>query len=88
MVNAGLFDGDILIVDRAEQASHGRIVVAVIDGEMTLKHLYSQGGRVELHAENPAYKLIVFNEGRELTIWGGADDRYRLSWRGEAQIVA
>ena len=36
MVNAGLFDGDILVVDRAEQASHGHIVVAVIDGEMTV----------------------------------------------------
>ena len=70
MVNAGLFDGDILVVDRAEQASHGRIVVAVIDGEMTVKRLYSQGGRVELHAENRAYKPIVFGEGRELVIWG------------------
>jgi DNA polymerase V len=70
MVNAGLFDGDILVVDRAEQASHGRIVVAVIDGEMTVKRLYSQGSRVELHAENPAYKPIVFDEGREFVVWG------------------
>jgi len=70
MVNAGLFDGDILVVDRAEQVSHGRIVVAVIDGEMTVKRLYSQSGRVELRAENPAYKPIVFDEGRELVIWG------------------
>ena len=70
MVNAGLFDGDILVVDRAEQASHGRIVVAVIDGEMTVKRLYSQSGRVELRAENPAYKPIIFDEGGELTIWG------------------
>ena len=70
MVNAGLFDGDILVVDRAEQASHGRIVVAVIDGEMTVKRLYSQSGRVELRAENPAYRPIIFDEGRELTIWG------------------
>ena len=70
MVNAGLFDGDILVVDRAEQAIHGRIVVAVIDGEMTVKRLYAQGGRVELRAENPAYEPIVFGEGRELAIWG------------------
>ena len=70
MVNAGLFDGDILVVDRAEQASHGRIVVAVIDGDMTVKRLYSQSGRVELRAENPAYKPIVVNESRELVIWG------------------
>jgi DNA polymerase V len=70
MVNAGLFDGDILVVDRAEPASHGRIVVAVIDGDMTVKRLYSQGARVELRPENPAYTPIVFDEGRELVIWG------------------
>ena len=70
MVNAGLFDGDILVVDRAEQASHGRIVVAVIEGDMTVKRLYSQSGRVELRAENPAYKPIVVDESRELVIWG------------------
>ena len=70
MVNAGLFDGDILVVDRAERGSHGRIVVAVIDGELTVKRLYSQGGHVELRPENHAYKPIVFDEGRELTIWG------------------
>jgi DNA polymerase V len=58
-----------LVVDRVEPASHGRIVVAVIDGEMTVKRLYSQG-RVELRPENPAYKPIVFDEGRELVIWG------------------
>ena len=70
MVNAGLFDGDILVVDRAVTASHGHIVVAVIDGEMTVQRLYSQGGQVELRPENPAYKPIVFDGGRELTIWG------------------
>ena len=70
MVNAGLFDGDILVVDRAVTASHGHIVVAVIEGDMTVKRLHSQSGRVELRPENPAYKPIVFGEGRELVIWG------------------
>ncbi len=70
MVNAGLFDGDILVVDRAVTASHGHIVVAVIDGDMTVKRLYSQSGQVELRPENAAYKPIVFGEGRELVIWG------------------
>jgi len=70
MVNAGLFDGDILVVDRAVTASHGHIVVAVIEGEMTVKRLYSQGGCVELRPENPAYTPIVFGEGCELVIWG------------------
>jgi DNA polymerase V len=70
MVNAGLFDGDILVVDRAVTASHGHIVVAVINGDMTVKRLHSQSGCVELRPENPAYKPIVFGEGCELVIWG------------------
>jgi DNA polymerase V len=70
MMNAGLFDGDILVVDRAVTAGHGHIVVAVIDGDMTVKRLYSQSGQVELRPENSAYKPIVFGEGRELVIWG------------------
>ncbi|MGA7324322.1 MAG: translesion error-prone DNA polymerase V autoproteolytic subunit [Rhodomicrobium sp.] len=70
MVRAGLFDGDILIVDRAVKASHRHIVVAVIDGEMTVKRLFARGGQVELRPENPAYKPIVIGEGRELVIWG------------------
>ena len=44
--------------------------MAVIDGDMTVKRLYSQSGRVELRAENPAYKPIVVNESRELVVWG------------------
>ncbi len=70
MIKAGLLDGDILVVDRAVKARHRQIVVAVVDGEMTVKRLYSHGGRVELHPENPAYKPILIGEDRELTIWG------------------
>jgi DNA polymerase V len=70
MIKAGLFDGDILVVDRAVKAQHKHIVVAVIDGEMTVKRLYSRGGRVELHPENPAYPPILIGEGRDLIIWG------------------
>ncbi len=70
MIKAGLFDGDILVVDRAVKARDRHIVVAVIDGEMTVKRLYSRAGRVELHSENPAYKPIIIAEGRELLIWG------------------
>ncbi len=70
MIKAGLFDGDILVVDRAVKARHRHIVVAVVDGEMTVERLHSRGGRVELHPENPAYEPILIGEGRELTIWG------------------
>ncbi len=70
MNKAGLFDGDILVVDRAVSARHGHIVVAVVDGEMTVKRLWSRGGLVELRPENPAFNAIKIVEGRELTVWG------------------
>jgi DNA polymerase V len=70
MIKAGLFDGDILVVDRAVKARHRHIVVAVVDGEMTVKRLFSRAGRVELHSENPDYPPIIIAEGRELLVWG------------------
>lgn len=70
MIRAGLFDGDILIVDRAVKACHRHIVVAVVDGEMTVKRLFLRDGTIELRPENPAFPPILFMEGRELVIWG------------------
>ncbi len=70
MIKAGLFDGDILIVDRAVSARHRHIVVAVVDGELTVKRLWTSGGVIELRPENPAYQPIKIAEGRELSVWG------------------
>lgn len=70
MVNAGIHDGDIIVVDRSVEATDGSVVVAVIDGELTIKRLVFSNGAAELHAENPKYDPIRFKEGQELTIWG------------------
>lgn len=70
MVNAGIHHGDIIVVDRSVQPVHRAIVVAVVDGELTVKRLISHGGVTELHAENPKYAPICLQEGQELTIWG------------------
>jgi DNA polymerase V len=70
MINAGIHHGDIIVVDRSVQPSHRSIVVAVVDGELTVKRLISGNGIVELHAENPKYAPICLQEGQELTIWG------------------
>lgn len=51
MIEAGILNGDYLIVDRAVEARHGVIVVAVLEGEMTVKRLYRQKGVIELHPE-------------------------------------
>lgn len=70
MVNAGIFEGDKVIVDRSINAKNNDIVVAVVNGEYTIKRLYKTVSKVELRPENPAYQPIVFKEGSELEIWG------------------
>ena len=70
MIVAGIHDGDKVVVDRALKAKHNDIVVAVVDGEYTIKRLYKYRGRIELRPENPDYQPITFTEGHELQIWG------------------
>ncbi len=70
MTGAGIFPDDILIVDRSREATHGSIVIAVVDGELTVKRLYKRDGTLALNPENPKYPTIQINEGMELIIWG------------------
>ena len=70
MINAGIVEGDKVIVDRSLNARNQDIVVAVVNGEYTIKRLYKNAGKVELHPDNPAYQPILFKEGSELEIWG------------------
>jgi DNA polymerase V len=70
MINAGIHHGDIIVVDRSVQPGNRSIVVAVVDGELTVKRLVTRSGVAELHAENPKYAPICLQEGQDLTIWG------------------
>jgi len=70
MINAGIDDGDELIVDRAITPEHNRIVVAAVDGELTVKRFYRRNGIVKLIAENPQYPDIEFKSEQEMMIWG------------------
>jgi len=70
MNGVGILPNDILIVDRSLEAVHGSIVIAVVNNELTVKRLYKQNGRIELHPENPAFPVITFDQDMELTIWG------------------
>ena len=70
MVEAGIFDGDILVVNRALVPRHRHIVVAVVDGDFTVKRLYQLNGRIKLQAANPTFPDIVPNEGQLLEVWG------------------
>ena len=58
------------MVDRSIDAQDGHVVVAEVDGALTIKRLRYQRGMPELHPENPAYPVIRFKEGQELRVWG------------------
>jgi DNA polymerase V len=70
MREAGIFDGDVLLVDRAIKPSHGQIVVAVVDGDFTCKQLWLRNGRLKLRAANPAFADITPAEGQTVEVWG------------------
>ena len=58
MIDAGIYDGDLIIVDTKIQPTHGLVVVAIIDGGYTVKYLRKKGNRSYLKAANPKYKDI------------------------------
>ncbi|GGI79297.1 SOS (error prone) mutagenesis protein UmuD (RumA) [Legionella impletisoli] len=70
MINAGIQSGDILVVDRSLEASHNKIVIAAVNGELTVKRLYRVAGKVQLVAENPDFEPIDITEEQDLVIWG------------------
>jgi DNA polymerase V len=70
MHDEGIFDGDVILIDRAITPRHGHIVVAEIDGEFLVKKLSLRQGRMKLKAGNPTYADIIPKDGQTITIWG------------------
>ncbi|MFP5077410.1 LexA family protein [Rhizobium sp. YIM 134829] len=70
MTGAGIYPGDIVVVNRACNVAHENIILALVDGEFTIKRYLVRAGVVSLHAESPAYRDIVIEEGREFEVWG------------------
>ncbi|MGF6513001.1 DNA polymerase V [Pseudomonas sp. BT76 TE3572] len=70
MQGAGIFDGDLAIVDRALEAGHNDIVVALLNNEPMCKRLCKRGTQMILLSENPKYPPRYVLEGDELSIWG------------------
>ena len=70
MEGVGIFDDDILVVNRAIKPRHNHIVVAEVDGDFTVKCLYQRAGRIKLKAANPTFADIVPKEGQTLKVWG------------------
>jgi DNA polymerase V len=70
MTGAGIQDGDIVIVDRSIKPANGRIVIAVVNGEMLIRRLEQQFNRMRLLPENARLTPIEVNEFSEVSIWG------------------
>jgi DNA polymerase V len=70
MHEAGIDDGDVLLVDRALQPSHGQVVVAVVEGELICRRLWRQGRLNKLQAADPDHADIVPGDGVQLEVWG------------------
>ncbi|MCH1931339.1 translesion error-prone DNA polymerase V autoproteolytic subunit [Shewanella sp. A25] len=69
MIEAGIFNGDVLVVDRSLDAIHGDIVIAAINGEFTVKQLQLHP-RVQLNPRNSAFSPIVIHDESELSLFG------------------
>jgi DNA polymerase V len=70
MVDAGISNGDVLLVDRALKPEHGNVVIAAVEGELACRRLYKQRGLVTLEAASAEHADVVPGEGVELEIWG------------------
>lgn len=70
MINAGILSGDLLIVDRSLDALDGSVVVAALDGELTVKYLKIKNSKYYLCPANDIYTPIEIKNGQDIFIWG------------------
>lgn len=70
MVGAGISSGDMLIVDRSIEAKHKRIIVAILNGEFTVKRFSKREDKVFLLSENPNFKPIEITPDIDFEVWG------------------
>ncbi|MEO7306969.1 MAG: S24 family peptidase, partial [Ferruginibacter sp.] len=70
MINAGIQDGDIVIVDRSLKPQNGKIVIAVIDGEMLIRRYEKTMNSLRLIPETPKLSPIDVSEFSDFKIWG------------------
>ena len=70
MLEAGIDDGDLLVIDKSLSPENGKIAVCFIDGDFTVKRIVKEKGKLYLKAENKKYKSIELSEESELIVWG------------------
>ena len=70
MIDAGIFDGDILVVERAIKPRNTHVLVAVVDGDFTVKVPCQGAGRMKVKAANSTYPDIALKDGQTIEVWG------------------
>lgn len=70
MLGAGIHPGDLLVVDRALDPCDGKVVIAIVDGELTVKRLRLERDRLYLVPENPDYPVLEVKELTDFRVWG------------------
>jgi DNA polymerase V len=70
MLNAGLSDGDLIIIDRSLNPENGKIAVCFLDGEFTIKRVVKENSEIYLKPENKNYKKIKIDIESEFIVWG------------------
>ena len=70
MIGSGIYDGDLMVVDRSLDPKSNNVVVAVIDGEFTVKKIYKKNNQIHLLPDNKNYKPIRIKEGMDFQVWG------------------
>ena len=70
MENAGIYSGDVMVVDRALEPQNNTIVLAVLDGEFTVKRIQKKGQELYLSPENSKFKPIQITEEMNFQVWG------------------
>lgn len=70
MIGLGIHNNDLLVVDRSQDATHNRVVIAAVEGELVVKKLVRRKGRVLLVPANPAYPEIDITDREYVHVWG------------------
>ncbi|MBV5339168.1 MAG: LexA family transcriptional regulator, partial [Deltaproteobacteria bacterium] len=70
MQDAGINHGDILVVDRSLEAVSGKVVIAIVDGELTVKRFFQDNSSCQLIAANPNYPIVEITKDTDFSVWG------------------
>ena len=80
MAGTGIFEGDMLVVDKRIQPAHGHLVLALVNGERLVRRLHHRGRKTALQADAPDVPEIQPEDGSELTIWGVVVGSFKRFW--------